>query len=92
MAGTVAAVTVVAVILGILATASSRRRGKEGTRRCTMRKLARFLRRSRVQLLQREYDALCAFGEQAGKALEVGQDVATRLETLMKVLVPGEYE
>ena len=36
-------------------------------------------------------DALRVFGEQAGKALEVGSDVGTRLETLMKALVPGEY-
>ena len=57
-----------------------------------MRKLARLLRRSRVQLLQREHDALCAFAEQACKTLEVGQDVGTRLEPLMKVLAPGEYQ
>ena len=57
-----------------------------------MRKLARLLRRSRVQLLQREYDVLCAFAEQAGKTLEVGQDVGTRLEPLMKVLAPDEYQ
>ena len=57
-----------------------------------MRKLARLLRRSRVQLLRGDYDALCAFAEQAGKALAVGSDVGTRLEPLMKVLVPGEYE
>ena len=56
-----------------------------------MRKLAKLLRRSRVQCLRGEYNALCAFAEQAGKTLEVGVDVGTRLETLMKVLTPQEY-
>ena len=57
-----------------------------------MRKLARLLRGSRVQLLREEYEALCAFAEQACKTLEVGQDVGTRLEPLMKVLAPDEYQ
>ena len=57
-----------------------------------MRKLARLLRRSRVHLLRGDYDALYAFGEEAGKTLAVGTDVGTRLEPLMKVLAPGEYE
>lgn len=56
-----------------------------------MRKLARLLRRSKPHLLRGEYDALCAFAEEAGKTLAVGSDVGTRLETLMKVLAPGEY-
>ena len=56
-----------------------------------MRKLARLLRRSRVRLLQREYEALCAFGEQAGKTLEVGSDVGTRLEPLLRMLTPKEH-
>ena len=57
-----------------------------------MRKLARLLRRARVQLLRGDYDALRAFGEQAGKTLEVGSDVGTRLEPLLKVLTPDEYQ
>ena len=57
-----------------------------------MRKLARLLRRSRVRLIRGDYDALYAFGEQAGKALAVGSDVGTRLEPLLRMLTPDEYQ
>ena len=56
-----------------------------------MRKLARLLRRSRVQCLRGEYDALYAFAEQASKTMEVGQDVGTKINTLMMTIVPKEY-
>ena len=56
-----------------------------------MRKLARLLRRSRVRLIRGDYDALYAFGEQAGKTLAVGTDVGTRLEPLMRMLTPKEH-
>ena len=57
-----------------------------------MARLASLLRRSRVQCLRGDRDALYAFGEQANKTLEVGSDVGTKLDTLMKALAPGEYE
>lgn len=56
-----------------------------------MRRLAKLLRRSRVRCLRGEYDALCAFVEEASKTMVVGQDVGTKINTLMTTIVPKEY-